>query len=219
VRAVGGSALCAALGLLALAMWPVAAAAQTVAFSGRMGDRALLVINGAPRTLAVGASEQGVKLLSANANEAVIERGGQRATLLLGGSPVSLGGKAGDAAGTQIVLTAGPGGHFVASGSINGRAARFMVDTGASVVAMGQADAERLGLNYKAGVRGMVNTANGPVPVQRAVLDVVRVGDVQVYNVEAVVLPSAMDTILLGNSFLNRFQMKRDNERMTLDRK
>jgi len=197
----------------------MAAHAQTVAFSGRMGDRALLVIDGAPRTLAVGASQAGVKLLSANANEAVVERSGQRTTLPLGGSPVSLAGKASEGTGRQIVLTAGPGGHFVTSGSINGRAARFLVDTGATVVAMGQADAERLGLDYRSGARGTVNTANGPVTVQRAVLDVVRVGDVQVYAVEAVVLPSAMEHILLGNSFLNRFQMKRDNERMTLERK
>ena len=204
---------------LTLAALCGAAAAQSVAFSGRMGERALLVINGAPRTVAVGATEQGVKLLRVDANDAVVEIGGKRATLALGGSPVNLGASNSEGGGTQIVLTAGPGGHFVTGGSINGRAVRFLVDTGATLVALSQADADRLGLKYKDGPRGLVNTANGQVPVHRASLDVVRVGDVQVYNVEAVVMPMQMETILLGNSFLTRFQMKRENDRMTLDRK
>jgi aspartyl protease family protein len=65
----------------------------------------------------------------------------------------------------------------------------------------------------------MVGTANGQVPAYLTSLDVVRVGDVQVYNVEAVVLPTTMGTVLLGNSFLSRFQMRRENDRMTLDRR
>src|SRR6185369_3306998 len=103
-----------------------------------------------------------------------------------GGAPVNLGGVASAGGGTQIVLTAGPGGHFVTDGSINGRVARFVVDTGATMVAMGEADAQRFGLKYKDGPRGVVSTANGQVVVYRASLDVVRVGDVQVYNVDAV---------------------------------
>ena len=203
--------------LLALAC--AAAAAQTVTLAGSMGDKALLVINGTPRTIAVGATQQGVKVVSVSANEAVVDLSGKRVALQLGGAPVNLGGATSDGTGSQIVLTAGLGGHFVTSGSINGKAVQFLVDTGASMVAMGQADADRLGLNYKNGPRGMVNTANGSVPVHRTSLNVVRIGDVQVYNVEAIVMPAQMDTILLGNSFLTRFQMKRENDRMTLDRR
>jgi aspartyl protease family protein len=84
---------------------------------------------------------------------------------------------------------------------------------------MGQADADRIGLHYKKGRASMVGTANGQVPAYLTSLDVVRVGDVQVYNVEAVVLPTTMGTVLLGNSFLSRFQMRRENDRMTLDRR
>ncbi len=203
--------------LLALAC--AAAAAQTVTLAGSMGDKALLVINGTPRTIAVGATQQGVKVVSVSANEAVVDLSGKRVALQLGGAPVNLGGATSDGTGSQIVLTAGLGGHFVTSGSINGKAVQFLVDTGASMVAMGQADADRLGLNYKNGPRGMVNTANGSVPVHRTSLNVVRIGDVQVYNVEAIVMPAQMDTILLGNSFLTSFQMKRENDRMTLDRR
>jgi aspartyl protease family protein len=198
----------------------VAASAQTVTLSGSMGDKALLIINGTPRTLAAGASYQNIKLVSVGANEALVELDGKRVPLLLGGAPVNLGrAGAAEGAGTQIVLTAGPGGHFTTGGTINGKSVRFVVDTGATMVAMSEADAERIGLNYKNGDRGIANTANGQVVVRRVLLDVVRIGDVQVYNVDAMVAPMPMENILLGNSFLTRFQMKRENDRMTLDRR
>ncbi len=195
------------------------ACAQSVSFSGHMGDKALLVIDGAPRTLAVGASQSGVRLVSVTASAAVIEVGGKQQTLGLGGSPVSLAGSNSAGGGTQIVLSAGDGGHFVTSGSINGKAVQFMVDTGATTIALSAAEADRIGLKYKDGEHLTGSTANGTVTGYRTSLGVVRVGDVQVYNVDAAVLPMPMPHVLLGNSFLNRFQMKRDNERMTLDKK
>ena len=195
------------------------ARAQSVSYSGRMGDKALLVIDGTPRTLSAGATQAGVRLLSVNADAAVIEVKGQRQTLTLGGRPVSLGGADSAGGGAQIVLTAGLGGHFITGGSINGKAVEFMVDTGATTIAMGAADADRIGLKYKDGQRFQASTANGLVIGYRAVLGVVRIGDVQVYNVEAAVLPQGMPHILLGNSYLTRFQMKRENDRMTLDKR
>ena len=92
-----------------------------------------------------------------------------------------------------------------------------MVDTGATMVAMDKYEAERLGVDYKSGRRGITRTANGDVPVYAAKLASVRIGDVLVYNVDAVVSPAPMPYILLGNSFLTRFQMKRENDVMTLD--
>ena len=202
-----------------LALMCCGASAQTVTMSGSMGDKALLVINGTPRTLAVGATLHGVKLVSVTPSESVVELDGKRVLVPMGGAPVNLGGASSEGGGSQIVLTAGPGGHFVTGGSINGRAVQFVVDTGATYVALSQAEAERIGLSYKTGRRGMMSTANGQVPAYITSLNVVRVGDVQVYNVDAVVVPASMDTILLGNSFLTRFQMKRENDRMTLDRR
>ena len=207
------------VGALLLALVSFAAPAQTVTLSGSMGDKALLIINGTPRTVAVGASFQDVKLVSVGPSDAVVELGGKRVALQLGGAPVNLGGAASDGGGSQIVLTAGSGGHFITTGSINGRTVQFMVDTGATYVALGEAEAERIGLKYKDGKRGVMNTANGQVVVHLVRLDLVRVGDVQVYGVDAVVMPAALGTVLLGNSFLTRFQMKRENDRMTLDRR
>jgi aspartyl protease family protein len=203
--------------LLALAGF--AASAQSVVLSGSMGDKALLTINGAPRTVAVGATQQGVKLISVSAHEATVEIDGKRVLLPLGGAPVNLGGAASEGSGTRIVMTAGSGGHFLSGGTINGKQVQFMVDTGATVIALGAADAERIGLDYKKGQRARVRTANGEVVVFQVMLDTVRIGDVQVHNVEAVVVPQAMSYVLLGNSFLTRFQMKRENDLLTLDRR
>ena len=196
-----------------------AAAAQTVSLSGSLGDKAVLIIDGTPRTLATGQTVQGVRLLSVTGNDAIVEIKGKRVALTLGGAQVDLGAARDgrdESSGQQIVLSAGSGGHFVSSGSINGRAVRFLVDTGATFISMSQAEAQNLGLDYRNGQRSWANTANGPVQVYRVSLASVRLGDVQVYNVDATVVPMPMEFVLLGNSFLTRFQMKRENEIMTL---
>ncbi len=196
-----------------------AAPAQTVSMSGSLGDKALLMIDGAPRTVAVGNTVLGVKLLSVSGSEAAVEVKGKRAVLALGGAQVNIGGAPSDGGGAVIVLAAGSGGHFFAGGSINGRAVRFLVDTGATFVSMGVDEAERLGIDYRSGQRGTTSTANGRMAVYKVTLASVRVGDVQIYNVEALVGQAPMDQVLLGNSFLTRFQMKRENDTMTLSKR
>lgn len=200
-------------------MLPAFALAQSVAMSGSLGDKALLVIDGAPRTVAAGSTVAGVKVIRVSGSETVVEVGGKRQTLQLGGAQVNLGGAASAGGGTQIVLAAGSGGHFVTQGSINGRAVRFVVDTGATNVAMSEAEARRIGVDFSRGQRGMVRTANGDVVAHRVSLREVRIGDVTVYNVDATVVPSPMDIILLGNSFLSRFQMKREADVLVLDKR
>ena len=195
------------------------ASAQTVSMAGSLGSRALLVIDGKPRQVAVGSTVDGVRLVSVTSNDALIEVKGQRVTLQLGGSPANLGGAATAGTGDKIVLTSVSGGHFVTSGTVNGNAVRFFVDTGATTIAMSQADAERIGIDYKKGHLGYSSTANGVIPAYRVMLSSVQIGDVQVYNVEATVLPSSMPYMLLGNSFLDRFQMRRENDRLTLEKK
>lgn len=198
-------------------MLALAAQAQGVALSGVMGQRALLVIDGQTQVLAVGASARGVKLLELRGDEARIERDGKSTLLRVGAAPVSMGAPASSGGGSEIVMTAGSGGHFVTEGSINGRVVRFMVDTGATMIAMGQAEADRLGINWKAGERGMASTANGLIPSWRVNLAAVRIGDVVVHNVDASVSPTSMPYTLLGNSFLTRFSMRRDNDVMRLE--
>lgn len=206
---------------LAFAALALAAAtsslAQGVALAGRMGERALLVIDGRPQTLAVGETAAGVRLLRWAGDSVEIERAGARQTLRLGGTPVQVDAAPAPVGGREIVISAGPGGHFTAGGSINGRVARFMVDTGATMVSIGREDAARLGLDLSGARSSVTQTANGPVNVQSLTLGSLRVGDVELSNVQAIVLPATMPYVLLGNSWLGRFQMRRENDVMRLE--
>ncbi|NPC57351.1 retropepsin-like aspartic protease family protein [Caenimonas soli] len=185
-----------------------------------LGNKALLIVDGsAPRSVAPGDTHQGVKVVSTSGDQATLEINGKRHTLRVGDAPASVGGNVSSNRGSKIVLTAASGGHFLTQGAINGRAVQFMVDTGATLVGMGVSDAERLGLNYKTGQQGYAGTANGTVTAWHMTLASVRIGDVEVHNVEALVTPHPMPYILLGNSFLTRFQMKRDNDQMVLERR
>jgi aspartyl protease family protein len=210
------------LALISATLWVPAMPlqAQTVSMSGSLGDKALLMINGTPRTVAAGSTVQGVRLVSVAGNQAVVEVGGQRVNLVMGAGQVNLGGAAASKGGaTRIVLSAGEGGHFFSHGLINGKSVRFLVDTGATNVAISQGVADQLGLEYRKGQQGLTQTANGPALVYAIRLDAVRLGEVVIYGVDAVVTPAPMDVVLLGNSFLTRFQMKRENDVMTLDKR
>ncbi|MFY7863417.1 retropepsin-like aspartic protease family protein [Roseateles sp.] len=207
--------------LAGLLLFSVAAQAQgpVVAFNGSLGSKAaLLMIDGEARTVPVGETVRGVRLLSLADGQAQIEAGGRRYTLQMGASP----GRIGDAAAVsntrrKIVLSSGPGGHFTTAGSINGQSTQFLVDTGATAISISQTEAERMQLKFLSGRRVMTQTANGTVPAHLLMLDLVRVGDVEIRQVEAIVVPGQMSHVLLGNSFLTRFQMKRDNDVLTLD--
>ncbi len=209
--------------LLALALTAGSGHAESVALAGMMGSKALLVVDGsAPKSVAAGETHQGVKVISTSGDQAVIEQNGKRVSLRVGEAPVHMGGGKGGAAGgkgNRIVLVAGSGGHFMTAGQINGKAVQFMVDTGATSVAMGAQDAERTGINFRAGQPVMMSTANGNVQGYRIRLDSVRVGDVEVFGIDAVVTPQPMPYMLLGNSFLTRFQMSRENDQMTLTKR
>ena len=193
------------------------ARAQSVALSGILGTKALLVVDGStPKSVGVGETHLGVKVLSTQGDQAEVEIAGKRHTLRIGETQVNAAAAGGD---TKIVLQAVSNGHFMTQGQINGRSIPLMVDTGASAVGLGVADAERIGLNYKAGRPVYMNTANGVTKGWVVILNSVRVGSVEVYNVEAVVTPVAMPYVLLGNSFLTRFQMTRINDQMVLEKR
>jgi len=197
----------------------VASAGQSVTLQGTLSGKALLIVDGAPpKVVAPGESAGGVKLISAAGEQAVVEIGGQRRTLRVGEAPVNVGG-ASMGGGDTVVLTADSRGHFITQGSINNRPAQFMVDTGASLIALDAGEAKRLGLDYQKGQRVPINTANGMATGYQIELEQVRLGDVTVYGVSAVVTPMPMPAILLGNSFLNRFNMRRDSDQMTLQKR
>ena len=196
-----------------------AAQAESVAFSGMLGDKALLVINGQAHGVAIGATVDGVKLVRIDGTVAQIESGGKTQALRLGGTAVVAGDTGSGEGGSRIVLPVGSGGHYTGMGSINGHPVQFLVDTGATVVSMGADEAARLGLDANNSTAAVTMTANGAVAVRRLMLNRVTVGDVTIYNVEAVVGPQSMPFVLLGNSFLSHFQMHSDSNSLVLDKK
>jgi aspartyl protease family protein len=207
--------------LVAALCFGTSAWSQSVAINGTLGNKALLIVDGGfPKAVAVGEMHKGIKVVAIQGEQITLEMGGKRQTLRVGDAPASVGSGAGEQlSGNRVVLAAGPGGHFVTAGQINGRAVQFMVDTGATTIAMGVADANRIGLNYQSGQPVQMSTANGVTQGWRITLNTVRVGDVMVSGVDAVVTPVGMPYVLLGNSFLSRFQMNRNNDQMVLERR
>jgi aspartyl protease family protein len=212
----------ALLTLMVAGLLSSVAGAQTVGLSGMLGGKALIIVDGgAPKAVAPGDSHKGVKIVSTQGDHALVEIEGQRHTLRVGEAPASVGATAGSAApsGNRIVLAAGGGGHFFTLGQINGKSTQMVVDTGATSVAMSVAEAQRLGVEYRSGQPIQMSTANGVIQGWIVSLSSVRVGDVVVHGVEAAVSAGAMPYVLLGNSFLTRFQMTRNNDQMVLERR
>jgi len=200
------------------------AAAADINVVATTAGKAVVSINGGkPRTLVPGqATPEGVRLVSATSEVAVIEFGGKRQTLVPGQSGVyaASSGK-GDRGGGSATFTADSRGHFVINGEVNDINLRFMVDTGASMVALSKEDAMRAGVNHLEGTRRRVQTANGLMLVYQVKLARVRVGDIVLTDVDAVVIAEEgkLAVSLLGMSFLNRMEMRRDGDTLTLIRR
>lgn len=200
---------------------PLAAPAAEVNLIGLFSGKAVLVIDGGkPRTLAAGeTSPEGVRLISANSESAVVEINGRRQTLAPGQQGYAAAARP-DSGAASVILTADARGHFITTGTINGITIQFLVDTGASAITFSSSDARRMGINYLAGARAQTQTANGIVPVYKVKLDAVRVGNVTANNVDAVIIEgNGLPIALLGMSFLNRMEMKRDGLTMTLTKR
>ena len=195
---------------------------QSVALTGVLGSKALLVIDGsAPKALAVNESHKNVRLLQVSGDSAVVDIKGQRQTVHLGAAPVSVGsrgGIGGAARSGRLVLIADSRGHFIDRGYINGKTMQYMVDTGASTIAIGRADADRMGLPYEQGIPVLMRTANGTAQGWRIKLDSVKLGEMEVYGMDAVVAPQSMPYVLLGNNLLTQFQMTRRGNEMVLEK-
>ncbi|MBT0960847.1 retropepsin-like aspartic protease family protein [Denitromonas iodatirespirans] len=191
------------------------AQATEVAVAGLFPGKAVLVIDGGrPMTVAVGRTIAGVKVISVQGEQVVIEVDGARETLRLGQRVVK---SAASAQAPMVSLTADGRGHFVASGSINGAPMRFLVDTGASMVAIDRADAQRARIDYlKHGRPSVSMTANGMVRTWVVKLAELNLGGVTLHQVDAAVHDSELPVALLGMSVLNRMDMQRAGDTLTL---
>ena len=194
-----------------------AAAAADVALIGVIGRSAavLAVDGGDPKTVKIGQTWRGITVLEVEHDRATVEVEGKKRVLERGQHYRSAAATVGDRG--KALLSADSAGHFFADASVNGLPVRFIVDTGATFIALPQREAERLGINYRAGRASYTRTANGVVEVYVVKLDSVRIGGIDLHNVDATVhVGAGLDMPLLGMSFLNRVQMQRDGGTMTL---
>lgn len=179
-------------------------------------NKALLEIDGRERLLRAGQSApEGVSLIGADQHEAVIEVGGRRETLTFG---TSVGGHFAAPVAREVKIYRDVKGAYTTVGSINGRPVDFMVDTGATAIALSAKEARRLGIAYRLdGSPVGVTTASGSVPGHRVTLDRVAVGDITLRNVEALVIPGDLpEQALLGLTFLNRVDLRQEGAEMVL---
>lgn len=204
--------------LLALFALPVCAV-EDITVLGLFAGKAMLRIDGTQRLLKVGQqSPEGVTLIAADSELATIEVGGRQRQLPLGNhiSSQFVAAKV-----TSVQIWPDSNGMYSVNGSINGSSIGFLVDTGANTIALNAHDAARLNIDYKAkGKRVMGETASGVSWVYMLNLDTVSVGEIKLYNVEAIVFDGSFPSqALLGLTFLNRVDMRRDGELLTLEQK
>lgn len=208
--------------LVCLMMLVTAVEADTrVNVVGLFSGKALLVINGGtPKTLVAGqTSREGVKLISADSTQAVLEIEGKRRQLGMGQGG-SVGGGAAPSNDSGMTLYANSSGHFLGDGQINGKPVHFLVDTGATLVSMSSVQARQLGIDYIAGKEGLTSTAGGLVKTWLVTLNSVKLGGMTLNQVDCAVLDGdSPPVVLMGMSVLNRLDMKREGIAMTLTKK
>lgn len=192
--------------------------AADVQILGLFRDMAILQVDGRQHTLRPGESTpQGIKLISADSKQAVLEINGEQETYQLGSHISSVYSQ--PVMAEAVIYRQRD--MYQGSGSINGYPVSFIVDTGASAISMNESTARRIGIDFRVvGDPIMVSTANGVVRAYKVSLERVKVGDIQLHNVFGIVHEGASPTmILLGMSFLGQLDMQRDGERLVLKKK
>lgn len=207
--------LAATLSLLSFAV----TAAPRVQVVGLFPGAAVLNVDGQRKLVRVGqVGPGGVEVLSADSKGAVLRIEGIERHYRLSRE---LSAGFAEPERRQLSIAQGQGGHYWVAGSINGQPVQFLVDTGATSVAINEIQARRLGIDYRVNGRQMVvNTASGTAKAWRVQLNSVKVGAIDVLGVEAVVLEGVSPSdALLGMSFLGRVSWREDQGVLKLESK
>jgi aspartyl protease family protein len=195
------------------------AAAGDIMVLGLFKDKAVVSINGKQRSLAPGQiSPEGVTLISASSNGAVLEVEGKRRSYPLG-SQVNT--QLAAPKHTAVQVYPNPAGMYTTVGSINGLPVNFLLDTGATFIAMNANEAKRLGLSYRLdGQRTVMSTASGMAEAFIVKLAKVKVGEIELRDVDAAVIVGDSPTeVLLGMSFLGKLEIQHKEKVMELRKK
>ncbi|MDJ0956196.1 MAG: TIGR02281 family clan AA aspartic protease [Arenicellales bacterium] len=197
-------------------------AVNTLTLLALFEDKALFHIDGERRLMQAGErSPEGLLLIKADSNEAVVEVNGRQEVLHLGLVTTFPGSDAPPEptwTGPETVsLWADPNGFFYTAGLINGFPVRFLVDTGATTIALSSELAKRIGIDIAKGQRGVANTAAGLTQMYGLNLKSVTVGGITLKDISAgVIVGNYPTTPLLGMSFLGQLDMVREGNRMEL---
>ena len=195
-------------------------AIEKIVIVGLFKDKAIVMLDGKQRVMSIGkTTPEGATLISANSKEAVIEIEGKQESYTLG-SHISTH-FASPTSGKKVIIAPDPSGMYLVNGSINDFQVNFVVDTGATLISMNKHQAKRIGLKYKLeGEESLSNTASGFAKIYLIELKKVKVGDIEIRNVQAAVHDGDHPTvILLGNAFLNQVDMNREGRLLELEKK
>jgi len=222
MRAFGRRPVRAALLVVALVCLAVSPsqALQDLHVVALFKDRAVVVIDGVRHLLSAGqTSPEGVTLVSADSAGAVFEYRGSTLERRLDGR--SRAAAAAPTAAQEFHIYRDVRGMYRTVGSINGLPVNFLVDTGASAIAMNASQARRLGIDYLVeGSSTYVTTASDVIRAFKVKLEVVKTGPVELRNVDAVIMEGAQpDEVLLGMSYLGRLEMTNEDNRLILRRR
>lgn len=193
------------------------AALPNIQVVGLFKDTAIIRSQNKEAVLRTGMrNSDGVRLVSANSDVAIFEFRGQQYRHSL--TEVTSFGVAPRADQVRIEAT---NGTYLLNGEINGRSQNFIVDTGATYVTLGTRQADELGIDYlHSGRVTQLHTANGTADAYLVMVDSVKVGDIEVKQVQAAVLPTfTADKVLLGASFLGNVSMVNQGQVMLLQKK
>lgn len=223
MRSAGAAAGCAARLVVVLAVClasPAGRAMQDLHVVALFKDRVVVVIDGVRHLLRAGeTSPEGVRVVSADSAGAVFEYQGRTLERRLDGR--SRAAVSAPAAAPEHHIYRDTRGMYRTVGSINGLTVDFLVDTGASAIAMNAAQARRLGIDYLVeGNSTFVTTASDVIRAYKVSLDVVRVGAIERRNVDALVMDGAQpQEVLLGMSFMSDLEMSNEGNRLILRRR
>lgn len=196
-------------------------AVDTIQVMALFKDKAVIKVDDERHTLSIGdTSPEGVKLVAADSETAVLEVDGHKKSYPLG-SAMSIGTKFRVPEERMARAYADSRGMYHIQGSINGYTMRFLVDTGATSIAMNEVQGKRLGIDYRLeGKQVFVSTASGMSKAYAVNLDVVKIGEIKINNVQAVIIEGGFPKeVLLGMSFLGRVQIEREGSLMHMKKK
>ncbi|MDO9051789.1 MAG: TIGR02281 family clan AA aspartic protease [Methylotenera sp.] len=205
---------------IVLALSSASAVADTqINVVGLFSNKAVVMIDGGkPKMLSVGQTSAGVKLIAADSKSATFLVEGKTKQLKMG-QAASIGGADANSS-PSVTLYADAQGHFFSEVYINGAPLKFLVDTGATTVALNSGDAKSAKIDYKRGEPVKVGTANGVVTAYRVTIANLKIGGITLSQVEGSVLEGGSPSVvLLGMSALNRLDMKRQDIALTLTKK